>query len=261
VASDQRREELLRLLDEIERVPERPVGPHLDDEDFIGLARGALSSDRETAVFEHIRSCATCSEDALNVPDVLDAAAESRRTAAAAVPATVDPRAVPLVWAVTTAVWVARHRRRGIVRLSGSPADSEERPPSKFEWAISGSGIERTLSVRTHDREWFEKPVSCDIKDTRNWVVAEAWVMLSAEDDEGHVYGNSPFHAGGPTTKFKNVEVKAYESYDALESVASLRRAFWEATGAEREAWERWLKSEVESGRLTRDQASAISGR
>jgi hypothetical protein len=262
MGSDRRREELLRLLDEIERVPERPVGPHLDEEDFIGLARGALCSDRETEVFEHIRSCAACSEDALNVPDVLDAAAESRRGAAAAARATVDQRAVALAWMVTTAVWVARRRRRGIVRLSGSPADSEEHPSTKFEWAIIGSGIgiERTLSVRTQDRGWFEKPVSCAVKDTRNWVVAEAWVMLFAEDDQGRVYGTSPFHAGAPTTRFKSVEVKAYESYDRLESIEPLRRAFLQAAGAEREAWEKWLKSEVETGRLTRDQASAISG-
>jgi hypothetical protein len=255
------REQLLRLLDEIERIPHRAVGPHLDEEDLIGLARGSLSADREEEVLEHVRSCAPCAEDAMNVPDILEAAAEEREPAAAAAaataPAPVDPRAVGLVWMVAaTAAWVARHQREGIVRLSGSPADSERRAaPPRFEWALDLD--RRVLSVRTADSSWYDSRSDRDL--------GEAWVMLSREAEDGSVHGQAALTTDSRRWPRHNLraEVKGYESFDLLppESVTLMRVAFSSAyVTRAREAWQTWIDREFAEGRLTAEQVAAITG-
>ena len=263
------REQLLRLLDEIERIPQRSAGPHLDEEDLIGLARGSLSADREEEVLEHVRSCATCAEDAMNVPDVLEAAAEARdvRAAAAAkAPAPVDPRAVGLVLMVaTTAVWVLRHQREGIVRLSGDPADSKRRAaPAEFECSVDLGRL--VLRVRSADSSWALTPVHCVVYDeTSERDLGEAWVMLSAEAEDRTVYGEAAmamYSTEWPLHRLR-AEVKGYESFDLVppEGVTSMRDAVSRAhlTGA-REAWQTWIDRELAEGRLTAEQVAAITG-
>ena len=127
-------EQTQRLLDDIEDIPQQPVGPHLNAEDLIGFAKLSLSASRRAAVLEHIRSCAQCAQDALDAPQILAAAMTGRQQAAEqrlsrerqAARAEVDPRLRKLAWfMVTTAVLVAARNRvpiraRAAIRARGT---------------------------------------------------------------------------------------------------------------------------------------------
>jgi hypothetical protein len=262
-----------RLIDDVATRPERPVGPHLDDEEFYRLLSGTLSA--ASRAMAHLESCPLCASEAVEAlqEERLAAAVEEEVDGEAALSPLedrewleVDPVVASFVSVPPLAMERLLTRAISWQRSTSVPelfcAIDDERAPGVAPFIFR---------VRTSDATWGGKPLRFVIRDTDSGAtVADSWIVLhpkrsksDEERGETSVEGEAAVDAVGPRRWTAWLAGYVFDPSNAPghEEIDRLRRIIGGATEVDRDAWRAWLDRETAAGRLSRRIQQQLLGK
>jgi hypothetical protein len=251
-----------RLIDDVAALSERPVGPHLDDEEFYRLVSGTLST--ESRAMAHLESCPLCASEAV-------AALQEERFVAEEEDAIEDEADVtPLEqapWLLLDLV-VAAFAGAQLLEATGlrtrAIAWQQSTSVPDLSCAIDDEAAPDSgrfiFRARTSDPAWGGRPLRFVVRDTETGTtVADAWIVLHAESKadearrEASAEGRALVEAPRPQQWAAWLAGYAFDpsNVPGHEEIDRLRRIIGAAAEVDRDAWRAWLDREMSAGRLS----------